>query len=308
MKKFYVIRNKDSADEFVSALLSAGYSEVNKLEQADFLLFECEHAGATRERISRFLENHPGFIYPHTPYSYFSWDSIYEPAPVACCFVVGDGAMMGMQAYGYPFRVEKIGWTGCQINEFRPTPGTRLLFAPPHLLGNGKYPRPEQYDLVKNTAMFLSRNLNWFESVVVSCAPQSIMASGLDPLIDGRVEWEYFDAYQAKYPRKHALSLIWETDLVISSGTFGYISAATGTPTIMIGYRDWTPGTMSGIAKHYDLYRSHFAYPLTIEAMTIEEVMAVRTKRNDAVEEWKRLNVGDPFDEDKFISIVREYV
>jgi len=308
MKTFYIIRNKDAADPFISALEFAGYHRTHNMINADCMFIDCEHGGEAKANIFEFAKRRPTFAYGHTPYSYFIWDGIYEPAPVACNFVVGDGATMGMKAYGYPYRVEKIGWTGCQINDFRPTPGTRLLFAPPHLLGNGKYPRPEQYDLVKNTAMFLSRNLNWFESVVVSCAPQSIMASGLDPLIDGRVEWEYFDAYQAKYPRKHALSLIWETDLVISSGTFGYISAATGTPTIMIGYRDWTPGTMSGIAKHYDLYRSHFAYPLTIEAMTIEEVMAVRTKRNDAVEEWKRLNVGDPFDEDKFISIVREYV
>ena len=307
MKTFFVIRNKDSADEFVSALLSAGYQEVGKLERADFLLIDGEHDGGKKERIFKFARRKPTFIYPHTPYSYFIWDGLYEPAPVACNFVVGDGAVIGMKAYGYPYRVEKIGWTGCSITGFMPTSGTRLLFAPPHPLGNGKYPRPEQYDLVKNAAKFIAKNLSVFKRVVVSCTPHGIIESGLDDLVDHRVEWDAFEAYRSRYPRKHALSMIREADIVISSGTLGYISVARGKPTVMIGYRDNEPGTISGVVEHYDLYKSHFAYPLTIEAMTIEEVLDAR-KSDDKIREWKRLNIGKVFDKEKFIKIVRGYV
>lgn len=309
MKTFYVIKNKDAADPFISALESAYYQRTHSSINADFMLIDCEHGGNTKTMIFEYAKSRPVFVYPHTPYSYFIWDGIYDSAPVACNFVVGQGAVMGMKSYGYPYRVEPIGWTGCKIFEFSPTRGTRLVFAPPHLLGNGKYPRPEQFDLVKNTARFIANYANMFESIIVSCAPQSIMASGLDDLIDQPVEWEYFDAYKAtKYPRIHAQTLIRDADLVISSGTFGYFSVAQGTPTVMLGYRDMIPGTAGGQAKHYDLYKSHFAFPLTIEAMRIEDVLAVRTKRNESVEEWKRLNIGKPFDKEKFISIVKEYV
>lgn len=308
MKKFFVIRNKDAADEFVAALECAYFQEARKMEDADFMLIDCEHDVQSENHISNFAKNKPVFIYPHTPYSYFIWDGIYEPAPVACNFVVGDGAVMGMKAYGYPYRVEKIGWTGCKIYEFSPTSGSRLVFAPPHLLGNGKYPRPELVGLVTNTAEFIRRNANLFESITVSCAPQSIVSSGLSSLVDERVEWDYFDPYKARYPRTHARSLIRDADLVISSGTFGYLSVATGTPTIMLGYRDNVVGTMNGPAKHYDLYKSHFAFPLTIEKMLIEEVRAVRGNRNEAVEEWKRLNIGKPFDSQRFLEVVNEYV
>jgi hypothetical protein len=306
-KKFFVIRNKDAADEFISALLSAGYSEVNNLEQADFLLFECEHGGALRDRIFNFVKTRPGFIYPHTPYSYWLWDGLYPPAPVACNFIVGDGARMGMKAYGYPYRVEVIGWTGCDIRSFVPTVGTKLLFAPHHLLNGWKYAQPEIEGVIRNAAQFILDNMASFESVDIRCSSKSL-EHGLFPLIRKGAAFWNVDVYHTPNIRQDALKAIVKADIIISNGTFGYLSVASGKPTVMCGYRDMKVGGANGEAKHYDLYKDHLAFPLTIESMTIEEVLAVKTKRNEEVETWKELNIGRRFDAEKFVAVVKEFV
>jgi len=306
MKKFYCIRNKDSADEYIAALVGAGYEVIPTMDLADFMLIDCEHAGRKRAGIFEFANKKPVFIYPHTPYSYWLWDGVYQAASVACNFVVGEGAIQAMKAYGYPYRAEAVGWTGCDTRPFVPRTGTRLLFAPPHLLGNSKYAmHKDVFPIIQQTAKFIADNHREFESILVSHSWQGVEASGVEILSNIKnVKFQSFNAYKTEAPRKHALSQIAQADLVISANTLAYLAIAQGVPTIMFG--NDLLGTYR--VRNYDRYRDIYEYPLNLEYMGIEAVLNARHKLGYNMERWKELNIGKPFDAEKFISVVKEYV
>lgn len=304
MKKFYALKNKDACNEYLSALVSAGYEETTKMDNADFALIDCEHKGGLAERIGYFSETRPLFVYPHTPFSYYLWDGRYTPANIACNFVVGQGAIMSMKAYGYPYRVEAVGFTGCEINPFTPTTGTRLIFAPPHLRGNGKYALRMVYESVRQVASIIVKNIDRFESVTVACSYQGIEESGLSEFIGTKAEFEYVNTYEIPKPRQNVIRQIAEKDIIIASNTFAYLSVAHGKPAVMFYAMD----SVDKIVNNFNLYKSYYRFPLMLEEMTIDELLDARTTENERVKEWKRLNIGLPFDADKFLSIVREYV
>jgi len=303
-KTFYVIRNKDAGDEYIDALLSAGYEEQRRIWRADFLLIECEHGGANRERITEIARVRPVFIYPHTPYSYWIWDGPYPPAPVKCNFVVGQGAVMGMKAYGYPYRVEPVGWTGCPIKEFTPTKGTRLLFVPPHLVRDGKYADHEVvYPAVVKAAEFIARHRNSFESVTVNYSMDGIDESGVGILKKHNVTFRPVQIHGIAEPRKQALEQMQGFDLIITSNTFGYLAIASGIPTILFG-----ADTLDYHVKSYALYRDHYRFPFILEDMDIQDVLNVRKEEGAEVKRWKELNIGRPFDKKRFLEVIKEYM
>ena len=303
-KSFYVIRNKDAAAEYIDALLSAGYYEQNRIWHADFLLIECEHGGTTRDRIFEIARVKPVFKYPHTPYSYWINDGPYPAAPVKCNFVVGQGAVMGMAAYGYPYRVEPVGWTGCPIKEFTPTKGTKLLFVPPHLVRAGKYADHEiVYPAVVKAAEFIARHRNSFESVTVHYSLDGIDESGVGVLKKHNVTFRPVQIRGIEEPRKQALEQMQGFDLVISSNTFAHLAIASGIPTILFG-----ADTLDYHVNSYALYRDHYRFPRALEDMSIQDVLDVRKEEGADVKRWKELNIGRPFDAKRFLEVVKEYV
>ena len=302
-KLFYCIRNKDSADDYVSALNKAGYSETRKLDRADFLLFDVEHKGRL-SLSSKFREKKPSFIYPHTPYSFWLWDGVYQQTKVCCNFVVGETAKRGMELYGYSSRVEVVGFTGCQVREFHPTKGTTLLFAPPHLLGSGKYTNAAIHHSIRRAASVIVKNIKYFDKVIVSHSWQGIKESECGEFIGyDNVEFYPVNAYRTKGCRRHAVGQIARADLVVAQNTLSYLSVAVGMPTIMFG-NDFRWDRI----KNYHLYEDIYKFPLNLEKMTIDEILAVRERRNEDVERWKEMNIGTQFDAEKFISVIREYV
>ncbi|HEY6021077.1 MAG TPA: hypothetical protein VIY48_14565, partial [Candidatus Paceibacterota bacterium] len=104
---------------------------------ADFLLHDAIHEGP---ELDPALKSKKNFIFPHTPQSWFLWDGILEVKPTCCNFVYGEGAVRGMRAYGYPHRVEAVGFSRCDVHEFTPTSGTDLLIVPAHPVIGGGYP------------------------------------------------------------------------------------------------------------------------------------------------------------------------
>lgn len=306
MKKkiFYALKNKDAADEYVNALLAAGYEESEKMNHADFILIDHEHSGNKRDAIEKFIKIRPAFIYPHVPYSWWAWDGNRSPLPVCCNFVTGQAAIQGMKSYGYPYRVEAVGFTGCPVREFTPSTGSRLLFAPPHLLGNGKYAWPQILDSVKKIAVFIVENIKAFDSVTVNYSYQGLEAGGLDCFegVEG-VSFEEINAYRTPNIRKSALRQIEKVDMVISTNTLAYLAVASGKPTIffMLDF-------LVDRVKNYHLYKSYYDFPLAVEGMTIEDILSTRLSPNPKVEEWKALNIGHFFDKEKFLEIIKEYV
>lgn len=327
-RRFYMRENKDSGNAFLKALLDAGYERVKDIgtresasydiehhfKEADFIFMDHDYAYRPGPIWSKYLNapslyDKPAMLYPHTPYSWFVWDGILPPKPVLTNFVVSEGAKEAMQIYGYPYSITPVGFAGMDVKEFKPTSGTKLLFAPSHPVHDGRYPVPnEGLQQVRKTAEIISKNLKYFESVTVRHS-HTIQQCGLEALEGKRnVIWENVNVYKTPNIRQSALESIERADIVISQATFMYLSVASGKPTIGYGYKDYTPSSREGIVKHYPFWRHIFYYPLSIGHVTIEDILNARKAPNPDVENWKRLNIGGNFDAKKFIETVDNYM
>ena len=302
MKKFMILEHRDSANVYKDALLTNGYGITTDPERADFLLYDLERA-PYKEILAKFLNRKPMFIYPHSALSWYMWDGIHIPGPVNCNFVFSEKIKEGMKAYGYPYRIEACGFSGCKIEEWQPTSGKILLFTPIHTLGKKRkrLVRPGDLQLNKRTLEHVIRNAGLFDKVIVRYG-ESFTACGLrDPKIKN-IKFEL-----SLLTISSSLKAINSADVIITCGTFGYLSVARGKPTIFFNQRDTAPSEFSWTVKTYDKYK-WIDYPIQFQDMGGRDVIEFAKSKNDKVEEWKKMNIGGPFDANKFLSIIGEYV
>lgn len=301
--RFFVMRNKDAANAYVGALLSAGHIETRLLRFAHFLLYDVERPGKRFETYQCFLSEHPGFIYPHTPYSsYFTWDGIYQPLPVKCNFVVGPGAKRALQAIKYPYRVEVVGFGHCKVLPFRPNSGRRVLFFVPRPQ-HGMYTARELYAGLVRVNDWLIDNRREFEHVTIAHTVDYWKALGLKICNDFM--------YVSNNPRKDpspsrwCVSLIDNHDLVFGIATAAYLALARGKPTIMWG-NDLHPRTIGHLAAQPELYMDYFRYPLDFGKMSMDDILTTTQIESDVVKKWKIDNIGKNFNQKKFLDIIAE--
>lgn len=308
VSNYYFYRpNKDSGNAFIQALNGAGYERIDNINRANFLLMDHDDIRYQPE-YKNAIETKPLFVYPHTPYSWFIWDGILRPKKIACNFVVGNGAKEAMRLYGYPHRVESVGFAGVNVQEFQPTQGTKLLFAPAHPIHNGKYPTDLGFRRTQQAAQWVVQHLGEFESITVRWHGNTLEQAGLaifNGLRAKNLRMQKVDVYATPNIRQDALQAIDATDLVISQSTLGYLSVARGKPTIFYGYSDGVLDSREGNAQHSDLYKHIWYYPLVLECMNIKEVLNARAS-DESIRTWKQLNIGENFNADKFLSIVHE--
>jgi len=204
-----------------------------------------------------------------------------------------------MQRYGYPYRVETVGFPRCEIKPFQPRAGRKLLFVPGRPRRDGG--RQAAFDW--SALDFILDHKKCFESITICHTGQY---DGMN--IEG-VEFLRDDLKQLKSPTRNMLERVDNADLVISSHTVAVLGVARGVPTIFYGESAVTPQTTTGAEpKHYDKYAELLQFPLILEGMTIDEVLAVREVQNPFVENWKAENIGGNFQADTFIKVVKEYV
>ena len=292
--KYFAHRYRDSFAMLDAALQDAGFISVADVAEADVLFLDHEN------RLKK-MPDKPLFIYPHTPYAYWLWDGIVTPQPAACNFVVADGAKAGMERYGYPYRVEVIGFNRCAVLPFQPTTGKDVLFAPAHPFGNKRFPRPNDHLTHINAMQFISEHRNCFGRVVVRYA-SDLSAYHFEAFTGAGIEFVAAEELSVR----SSLQAMEPFDLVISQGTFGYLALASGKPTVLYGYENNIPGGRQGDVRHYELYRDVFDFPLPLECLTIEDVLGLRLVPQPTIKQWKILNIGGNFDQERFVSIVRE--
>jgi hypothetical protein len=179
-KKFHMLNlpRMDSANAFIQALLSAGYERTENDQEADFFLHDIEPMTkdiGKWDRWMRAVKGKPVFVYPHTPYAFYLWDGlmdgdVYIPwHSTACNFVVTDKIAHAMRAYGYPCKVEAVGFTRCDVKTFRPTHGRDLLYASARLL---QYPPRWPYGADRawhyRAMEWIVKNRDCFNRVVIN--------------------------------------------------------------------------------------------------------------------------------------------
>lgn len=296
MKTFAIIKNKDSAYAYSEALIEYGY-ESAPLPVADFVIYDVERRPWKHADM---ILNRPAFIHPHTPASFWLWDGLYQPYPVCCNFVVTETFRECMQTYGYPHRVEAVGFHHCEVKPFTPTSGKRLLFVPPHPLGNGKYRAPGVKGNISAAFEFIVNHLDYFDHVTV-CYVNTMENNGIYPVDE--IEFIQTNPYKKNTrPAQLMVERIDSYDLVISSSTAGYLAVARGVPTIFIKQvREWK-------GKHWNLYGDVLYFPNDLEHMAIKDVMKSCEVQSPEVQLWKKQNIGGNFQKEKFIATIREFI
>ncbi len=296
---FYVNCNKDAGDAYVSALEKAGHERVERMSLADFILFDYENSFDKWLEKEKFMQHRPAFIYPHTPRACWLWDCAPEMAlPVSCNFVASDGIKGMMEDYGYPYHVRSVGFSRCNVKSFAPTKSTRLLFVPARPRADKDQRRRDQLAID-----FVNENIDAFKSVTV-CSTEEAMREKM-----------HSDIRFIHTPLTHAVKLtdemvkrIRKADIVIARDTVGTLAVALGKPTVFYS-QDLPPSRTGGQKpKNYDMYRGRHAFPLNLEDMSIDEVLATREQWNGPVELWKDTNIGGNFDAAKFVRIVESYL
>ena len=302
VRTYYCCLNRDAANAYMSALNAAGYVRVFEPSSADFLLWDYVYR---RENIEAMFVGKPIFVYPHTPYSWFVWDGICPHGRVDVNFVAGESAKKGLKSFGYANRIEVCGFPRCRVRPFTPTTGKKLLFAPAHPLNERRvFPMPENRAQHLLVMRWIVDNKHHFDEIRVRYGTD-LSVYGFD---------EFKNESGIKFELAGELSVAdsqasrdW-ADVIISTGTFGFLAVAQGKPTVMYGYKGVRYSTASGYAKNQHLYQHIFEFPKPyMEDMTAEQVLAFRDRENPAVEEWKRGHIGTDFDAEKFIGVIREF-
>jgi hypothetical protein len=302
MDRFFVTRNADSDEMYCQALASSGFVEVSSPETADFILHDAVHPG-----VESFIRTKPTFIFPHTPQSSFLWDGILGIDPVCCNFVAGEAGIKTMKAYGYPYRVEAVGFSRCEVREFTPTAGNDLLVVPSHPLQHGEYTLAGYMGWVENVLRFILHHRSEFGKITLCWSEKKIDPMLVEEMGKSGVVIIPTDPYKDSEPLKNMMGRMEKSDLVLSCGTVGCVSVAMGRPTVFFS-EFGNPRSNPRDALHPDLYVGFLRFPLQAEQMSIDKILEVRTKKNTRVEYWKEQNIGGPFNAKKFISVIREYV
>ena len=303
-KFFYAGVNTDSDGMYQDALIGAGYLETLAPSLSQFIVHDAVHP-----RLEHCLSALPNFIVPHTPQSSFLWDGILGTGIPTCCnFVYGEAGREVLASYGYPHRVEVIGFSRCVVRPFKPTaPGRNLLIIPSHALQGDQYTYPGYIEWVLNILRFVLEHRKVFDRIVLCWGENRF-----DPALMAEMKRQGFEIiptnpYFDKEPLKNMMVRIEQSNLVLSCGTAGCVSVAMGKPTVFFselgGARSFPRD-----ALHPGLYDHLLRFPLAAEKMDIEEILDVRKAQNSKVELWKQRIIGGNFDAKKFLSVVGEYV
>lgn len=302
-KKFVVVGSRDSAKPYIKALVDNGFEETRQ-GQSDFMLIDGEHAGGRRGRIEEYLKERPVFIYPHTPLSYFIWDGHYDPLPVQCTFVAGEAAKKSLQAYDYPNRVESVGFGRCEIKEFTPTNGKKLLFVPARTRTNGQYANDAYTLETPKVWTFVLAHLDHFESVTVCYVNDFVNEN--DYAHSG-IEFIKTFPRERPSPTDDMVEHIDKADIVLSCETVMCLAVARGKPTIAYNTKS-VPATSNIPAANYEKYRKYYQYPLDYAYMTIDEIIRFCHSQNSTAELWKRYNIGGEFNGEKVVRVIQEFL
>jgi len=284
--KFSVRKNKDSSQYFVNALILAGHQMVKR--DPDFILYDAV------VKYDDDLKKVPNFIYPHTPHTYWLWDGVYPQFPVSYNFVATQAQKQAMSLYGYPYPIEPVGFPRCSVFDFKPTQAKRLLFVP----ARPRKDEGRQAYLDTMAFRWVIENCDLFERVVVCHVGQ------FDGYFDQRIEFHKQNLKADPNPTENMLRYVDNADLILSVNTVAYLGVARGKPTVFYG-ESTTPETTSGKKPaNWKKYEHLMRFPLSLEDMSVSDVLKVCEDKNDRVEEWKMNNIGSNFDSDKFVSLV----
>ena len=319
---YYSNHYKDAFDVMQVALRESGdFVETFQFSHANIAFLDHEPSGdyASTVVLKRWelfnarAKQKPVFLYPHTPYAVYLWDDYVKPSPhVACNFVPSEAFKRAMEIYHYPCRVEVVGFTRpLEVKPFRPTEGKHLAISGARLTGvNGMWMWNADLIVRDRALQWVVDNRKHFERVTVYYT-FDLEKAFLRP----------FEGYDLNFicvasngdeakglNTQRALKQLESVDLFIGCNTLGYIALSQGIPTILFGHDNEFPMHATNCGTHYAEYEHICAFPLKLHEMSAVDVLALCKEPNEAIEHWKKINIGDNFNAERFIEIIREYI
>jgi len=287
---------------YIDALLSAGYTQTRSHQRARFFLIDTDTGGRVAQ-LSRYFRAQKVFVYNHSARPSIFYDIFPEWEKTTAQFVPAEGHIEFLQRMGCTKPIHVSGWHLCAVKEFKPRDSFRhVLYAPIHPNRNGFLS-----DIHKKI------NLEVFQSLYalvrsgeIDLTVRTVMSLDLNGLrraqkvtyILGDPDGSYNDIDTA--------------DVVVSHGTFAYLSVARGVPTVMMAEAE--PPIYGNRADacqtppHWNEYKGLIIFPLDIlneEPATLLE----RAIQSDVeIADWRRRMIGEPFDGAGFVREVERYM
>lgn len=276
-------------ERLAAALVAAGH-ELDP-HNGDVAVIDLDHPAAGLD----LAERHDRTVtYPHGGNPVVWWDA-HPPHPhLRLHLVHGAGHAAVAALYNHPVPMVPVGFSYCDVAPARyPATVRKVLFAPTHPMDN-----------------------RWIEPAAAAAnaaALTALIRSGLDVTVrywGRRSDWGLDD---------DGPNIAWDiacgldtdmidiADIVIADGTFAALAAARGCPLLYVAAD--APADMSGCgAGDYPPRQHRWApvarYPYDIGDGPLDELGAAVTQPDAAVDRWRDLFVGGPFDADLAVRLI----
>jgi hypothetical protein len=242
---------------------------------------------------AKVIDSFPGevVIYPHGAGPILTW-GVHEPHErVSKNLVTSEGHKEVMLRYGYPKPIEVIGWYLCELGEWKPPQGNKVLYCPIHPIMGGKFMFEE--DTKENVRVF--RELMGMDVDLSVRYRHQLVMNGLH--IEDNVDY-----YKARW-----FDDLENYDLVVANGTLAYVAIAKGIPTVMLKQDTCVREPGDGLgdrveARSVEKYWEYMRYPYGSEDFT--ESMRLAAEREPV--EWKERFIGKQMDGGEFVKSMSE--
>lgn len=301
--KYLIFNHQNKAADYIDAL-NASYEMVEgDYPGVDFVFTDNDVRGR-RSHLRRLRSAGATcfFVYPHAAGPNLVNDINTPWRYTTACFVATEGHAEIMRRYGYPRPIHAVGWHLCKIRKFHPKRKPyQVLFAPIH-------PRCALDDKKLNRATF-EKLRPLAEAGRIELTVRHI--DKLEKCGLQRVEHEQISYHDGKL--EPSTWHIDRADVVVGHQTFAYLAVARGIPTVMMG-EDMPPhlvpkGKPVVYVNHWDDYVDLMSYPLDIMKHKNTYALLERAAQGSMkVEAWKERMIGEPFDGDKLLEIVADYL
>ena len=300
--KYFITLHQHKGNAIDNALRNNGWLFRHK--NVDIALFD-HHINRSKPEEGRaivsqyFQEGATIITYPHGATGAWWMDSDLHPPDkrVFANLVIGEGHKYVEEITQPHLEHYIIGWSYCPIKEFqKPEKIKKILFAPIHASLKGNKLREECMDI----------NTRVFKSLLELPREYVIIVRHLNPLNviglwnNSRVRYNF-----AKPDGSY--SDIDNCDLIISEGTFMYLSVARGKPTIGMSQHIQVRPNESDKdfkLKNWDKYKDYIAYPLDFDDAPLNDLIieAVSKEQSD----WKKLFIGNEMNGENLSNLLKE--
>lgn len=302
---FFVHDHNLKARLFREALKRAGLEEKKTAKEAEVILTDSDAGNRSRRLVN---ENRDAliFMYPHSARPHYWKDGLFETCDdsLTAVFTITEAHAEIMRLAGYALPIHPVGWTFCDQREFVPCPEPKhVLFMPIHPSAAG-FLSGHHKEL---NARVFSRLLRLLNNNKI----QKLTVRYLTGLPQNGIYFVPSVDYVKGKPDQSTTEID-AADVVVATHTAAAIAVARGKPTAMIAEGDVpmagnSTEAMRSVA-HWERYSHLVKYPLDILDGDPLEVLKEAGWGSEAVDEWRRRLIGEPFSEEVFIEKIRHYL